>query len=61
MYSMKSESVKLLSRIQLFATLWTVARQAPQSMEFSWQNTEVGTCICMAESLHWWPETITML
>ena len=52
MYYMKSESVKLLSRIQLFATLWTVARQGPQSMEFSRQNTEVGTCICMAESLH---------
>ena len=35
---MKSESVKLLSCIQLFATLWTVARQAPQSMEFSRQE-----------------------
>ena len=26
--------VKLLSRVQLFATPWTVAHQAPQSMEF---------------------------
>ena len=27
--------VKLLSCVQLFATPWTVAYQAPQSMEFS--------------------------
>ena len=27
--------MKLLSRVQLFATPWTVARQAPLSMEFS--------------------------
>ena len=26
--------VQLLSRVQLFATLWTVARQAPLSMGF---------------------------
>ena len=26
--------VKSLSRVRLFATLWTVAYQAPQSMEF---------------------------
>ena len=30
--------VKLLSRVQLFATPWTVACQAPQSMEFSRQE-----------------------
>ena len=30
--------VKLLSRVQLFATPWTVAYQAPQSMEFSRQE-----------------------
>ena len=29
--------VKLLSRVQLFATPWTVAYQAPPSMEFSRQ------------------------
>ena len=29
--------VKLLSRVQLFATSWTVAHQAPLSMEFSRQ------------------------
>ena len=34
---MKSE-VKLLSRVRLFATPWTVAYQAPQSMEFSRQE-----------------------
>ena len=26
------------SRVQLFVTLWTVARQAPLSMGFSWQE-----------------------
>ena len=31
----KFSEVKLLSRVQLFATPWTVAYQAPQSMEFS--------------------------
>ena len=30
--------VKLLSRVWLFATLWTVARQAPLSMGFSRQE-----------------------
>ena len=30
--------VKSLSRIQLFATPWTVALQAPPSMEFSRQD-----------------------
>ena len=34
-----SESeVKLLSRVQLFETLWTVAYQAPPSMGFSRQE-----------------------
>ena len=31
----EKEKVKSLSRVQLFATLWTVAHQAPLSMEFS--------------------------
>ena len=30
--------VKLLSRVRLFATPWTVAYQAPQSMGFSRQE-----------------------
>ena len=30
--------VKSLSRVQLFATLWTVARQAPLSLGFSRQE-----------------------
>ena len=30
--------VKSLSRVQLFATPWTVAHQAPPSMEFSKQE-----------------------
>ena len=31
-------SVKSLGRVRLFATPWTVAYQAPQSMEFSRQE-----------------------
>ena len=27
-----------ITSVQLFATLWTVARQAPLSMGFSWQE-----------------------
>ena len=34
----KSEKVKLPSRVRLFATPWTVARQAPLSMGFSRQE-----------------------
>ena len=30
--------MKLLSQVQLFATPWTVAHQAPQSMDFSRQE-----------------------
>ena len=33
---------KLLSRVQLFVTPWTVAHQAPLSMGFSRQPTGVG-------------------
>ena len=33
----KSEEVKLLSRVQLFATPWTAASQAPSSIGFSKQ------------------------
>ena len=32
------KEVKSLSRVQLFATPWTVAHQAPPSMEFSRQE-----------------------
>ena len=34
--------VKLLSRVQLFATLWTIAHQAPLSMGFSRQEDWSG-------------------
>ena len=34
----KRKKVKSLSRVQLFATPWTVAFQTPQSMEFSRQE-----------------------
>ena len=34
--------VSRFSRVQFFATLWTVAHQAPLSMGFSCKNTGVG-------------------
>ena len=38
----KKKKVKLLSRVQLFATPWTVAYQAPLSMGFSRQESWSG-------------------
>ena len=38
MFSSCGEPVKLLSRVQLFGSPWTVAYQAPPSMEFSRQE-----------------------
>ena len=38
LYLQDAASVKLLSHVQLFATPWTVAFQAPPSMEFSRQE-----------------------
>ena len=40
--------VCVLSRVQLFVTVWTVAHQTPLSMEFSFQPRG-QTCV----SLHW--------
>ena len=37
--------VKSLSRVQLFATPWTVAYQAPPSMGFSTKSTGMGCCL----------------
>ena len=37
-YVIYMQSVVLLSVVQLFATLWIVAHQAPLSMEFSRQE-----------------------
>ena len=34
--------VKLLSRVRLFATPWTIAYQAPPSMEFSRREYQSG-------------------
>ena len=39
--------VKLLSRVRLFATPWTVAYQAPQSVEFSRQECWNGLSILL--------------
>ena len=36
--TIERKKVKLLSRVRLFATPWTVADQAPPSMEFSRQE-----------------------
>ena len=41
--------VCVLSHVQLFSTLWTVALQAPPSMGYSGKNTGVG---CHAILLH---------
>ena len=38
MYGVKGSEVKLLSHVQLFVSPWTVAHQAPPSMEFSRQE-----------------------
>ena len=43
--------VKSLSRVWLLATPWTAAYQAPPSMGFSRQGTEVG-CHCLLQYLH---------
>ena len=40
----KIMKMKLLSRVQLFATPWTVAYQAPPSMGFSRQECWNGEC-----------------
>ena len=43
--AIERKKVKSLNHVRLFATLWTVAYQAPPSMEFSWQeywSWEVG-------------------
>ena len=37
-FSLCKVKVKVLSRVLLFATPWTVAYQAPLSMGFSWQE-----------------------
>ena len=39
---MYRKKVKSLSRVRLFATVWTVAHQAPPSMEFSRQECWSG-------------------
>ena len=40
--SVGTKKVKLLSRVLLFVTSWTVAHQAPPSMEFSRLEYGVG-------------------
>ena len=44
--------VKLLSHVRLFATPWTVAYQASQSMEFSRQDYWSGLPFASPEDLH---------
>ena len=38
MFNRNNVKVRVLSRVQLFVTPWTVAHQAPPSMEFSRQE-----------------------
>ena len=45
----------VLSRVQLFVTVWTVAHQTPLSMEFSFQPRG-QTCI----SLHWQVDSLSL-
>ena len=42
--------MKLLSRVRLFMTPWTVAYQAPPSMGFSRQDTGVGCHFLLQET-----------
>ena len=64
---------KSLNHIQLFATLWTVARQAPLSMGFSSKNTGVnfhallqgifptwGLNPCLLHLLHWQADSLPL-
>ena len=50
-YCGERESVKSLSHVQLFATLWTVACPAPLSMEFSRQEYWSGWLVPLPENL----------
>ena len=43
----------LVSRVQLFATPWTVAHQSPQSMEFSRQEYWSDSQYSVDSLLHW--------
>ena len=40
--NLQTMKVKSLSRVRLFASLWTVAYQSPQSLEFSRQKNWSG-------------------
>ena len=42
LFELKEKKVKSLSRVQLFATPWTVAYQAPPSMGFPGKGSGVG-------------------
>ena len=50
--------VRMLSRVWLFATLWTVVHQAPLSMGFSrqeyWNGLPCPAPGCLFCLLHWW-------
>ena len=53
-------ALSCFSRVQLFVTLWTAARQAPLPMGFSGKNTGVGCHallqgIFLTQELNWHP------
>ena len=52
------KKVKSLSRVQLFATLWTVAYHAPPSMGFSRQEYWSGLPLPVIENIHVHESTI---
>ena len=47
--------VKLLNRVRLLATPWTVAYQAPPSMGFSWQEYWSGVPLLSPRGEHQTP------
>ena len=64
---------QLLSCVQLFVTPWTVARQAPLSMEFSrqgyWRGCHFlpqgifltqGSNLCLSHLLHWQGDSLPL-
>ena len=50
----RDTEVKSLSRVQLLVTPWTVARQAPPSMGFSWQEYSSGLPFPSPERLNFY-------
>ena len=50
--SLKFSSIQLLSRVQLFATLWIAARQASLSITISWSSLKLTSIESVMPSSH---------